>query len=255
MPNPHIHVPYNKFYEYVEIIRQQKLNLEIYFDSKSLDEITENDILRLRKALDYEPSLSFHAPFMDLSPGAIDSKIREVTIERFNQMLEIAEFFNPKAIVFHSGYNKWSYAFKVNIWLENSLKTWEKILPRAEKLKIKIAVENIFEEDPENLRLLMEKVSLPYFGVCFDTGHFNLFSKTSLKCWIDELKNFIIEFHLHDNNGRTDEHLSIGSGCFDFCTLFNLIRNENFIYTIEAHSVDDVFKSIKSFNEYFKKYS
>ncbi|GAB6182493.1 sugar phosphate isomerase/epimerase family protein [Thermodesulfovibrio hydrogeniphilus] len=253
MLKPHIHVPYNKFYEYAEIIQREKLNLEIYFDAKSLDEINENDILRLRKALNYEPSLSFHGPFMDLSPGTVDSKIREVTIERYNQVLDIAENFNLKTIVFHSGYNKWNYAFKVNIWLENSLITWEKILPRAEKLKIKIAIENIFEEDPENLKLLMEKVSSPYFGICFDTGHFNLFSKSGLKFWIEELKKFIIEFHLHDNNGSADEHLSIGSGSFDFKTLFNLISNENYVYTIEAHSAVEVFRSIEKLNEYFKK--
>ncbi|MEN2985469.1 MAG: sugar phosphate isomerase/epimerase family protein [Thermodesulfovibrionaceae bacterium] len=250
MIKPHIHLPYSKIYNYIEVIQQNKLNLEIFFDAKSLDNIQKKDILNLEKALSYGPSLSIHAPFMDLSPGAVDPKIREVTLFRFNQIFDIAEFLYPKIIVFHSGYEKWKYAFKVDVWLEGSLITWEKILPRAEKTKIKIAVENIFEEEPHSLCMLMEKINSTYFGVCFDTGHFNLFSKKTLEEWIDSIGKYIVELHLHDNNKNFDEHLAIGDGSFDFKTLFRLLNSKDgYIYTIEAHSVEAVFKSIEVFNK------
>lgn len=249
MIQPHVHVPYSKFYEYVDIIQREKLNLEIYFDGKSLDEINKEALFKLQKAIFYKPSLSFHGPFMDLSPGAVDSMIRDVTIERFNQVFDIAEILEPKCIVFHSGYDKWKYAFKVNLWLEKSLFTWEKILKRAESLKIKIAIENIFEEEPDNLRMLMDEISSPFLGICFDTGHFNLFSRKSLEEWISVIGQFIFEFHLHDNNGNYDEHLSVCSGSFDFKKFFNLIGNRNYLYTIEAHNPEEVFKSIKILNE------
>ncbi|MCX7988243.1 MAG: sugar phosphate isomerase/epimerase [Thermodesulfovibrio sp.] len=252
MIKPHVHIPYSKFYEYIDIIQRERLNLEIYFDSKSLDDINKNELVRIRKALFYEPSLSLHAPFMDLSPGAVDSKIREVTIERFNQIFDVAEILEPKSIVFHSGYEKWKYAFKVNLWLEKSLITWEKFLKRAEQLNIKIAIENIFEEEPDNLKMLVERVSSSYFGICFDTGHFNLFSKKGLDEWISVLGKFIFEFHLHDNNGSFDEHLAIGSGVFDFQRLLSLLEKKDYLYTIEAHSPEEVFKSIKNFNELIK---
>lgn len=246
---PHVHVPYSKFYEYVHIIQREKLNLEIYFDGKSLDEINKEALLKLKEALFYEPSLSFHGPFIDLSPGAVDSKVRDITIERFNQVFDIAEILEPKCIVFHSGYDKWKYAFKVNLWLEKSLFTWEKILKRAESLKIKVAIENIFEEEPENLRMLMDKISSPFLGICFDTGHFNLFSSKSLEEWISIIGQFIFEFHLHDNNGNFDEHLAVCGGTFDFKKLFNLIEKKDYLYTIEAHNSEEVFKSLKRFNE------
>jgi sugar phosphate isomerase/epimerase len=249
MNQPHIHVPYRKLYEYIDIINAERLNLEIYFDSKSLDGTDRFSLLKLKKALSYNPSLSFHAPFMDLSPGAVDAKIREITIERFNQVLDIAEILEPKCIVFHSGYEKWKYAFNVNLWLDHSVITWEKILKRAEKMNIKIVIENIFEEEPYSLRLLMEKLPSSYFGVCFDTGHFNLFSKRSLEEWISVLGEYIFEFHLHDNNGSFDEHLAICSGSFNFERLFDLIDKKEYVYTIEVHKVDEVFKSLKKFND------
>lgn len=246
---PHVHIPYSKFYEYLDIIQKEKLNLEIYFDGKSLDEINDRALLRLKDSLFYNPSLSFHGPFLDLSPSAFDPRVRDITIERFNQVFAIAEILSPKCIVFHSGYDKWKYAFKVNIWLEQSLFTWERILKKAESLKINIAIENIFEEEPESLRLLMDKVSSPFFGICFDTGHFNLFSRSSLEEWISVLGQFIFEFHLHDNNGKFDEHLGLLSGTFDFKKLFNLIEKRDYLYTIEAHNPDEVFKSLKRLNE------
>lgn len=248
MIKPHIHVPYNKIYDYIDIIKKEKFNLEIYFSATVLDQITTEDIEKLKNALNYEPSLSFHAPFMDLSPGAVDSKVREVTLERFNQVFDIAELLTPISIVFHSGYEKWKYAFKVEVWLDASIKTWERILPRAEQLHIKVAIENIFEEDPENLKMLMKYFSSPYFGICFDTGHFNLFSKKSIEEWLFSLNDYIIELHLHDNNKNFDEHLSIGSGCFDFEKFFQLLKKKEYIYTIEAHNSEHISKSIKKLN-------
>lgn len=249
MIKPHAHVPFRRFYEYFDIIKAERVNLEIYFDSISLDSLDDNAILNLRKALSYEPSLSIHAPFMDLSPAAVDTKIRAVTIERFNHIFDIAEVLKPKCIVFHSGYDKWKYSFKKDLWLEKSLITWNELLKRAEKLNIKIAIENIYEEDPEGLMMLVERVSSPYFGICFDTGHFNLFSKSSLEEWFSALGDKIFEFHLHDNNGSFDEHSAIFNGNFDFRRLFNLIDRKDYIFTIEARSVEDFFKSVKSFEE------
>lgn len=212
--------------------------------------INDADIKRLQEKLDYQPALTIHAPFMDLSPGAVDSKVRAVTIERFSQIFNIAETLKPKVIVFHSGYEKWKYASKIDLWLEGSLITWKHLLPRAEEQGIRIAIENIFENDPINLRFLMEKMGSQYFGVCFDTGHFNLFSATPLEEWLQQLKPYIIELHLHDNNKSADNHRAIGDGSFDFDTLFPLLKDRNLVYTIEAHTKEDAFKSLERLKTY-----
>ena len=110
MINPQIHIPYHKIAEHFSFIRQEKLNLELYLESKTLNSISREDISHLKNQLDYNPSLTIHAPFMDLSPGAVDSKVRAVTMERFNHVLNIAEDLKVKAVIFHSGYEKWKYA-------------------------------------------------------------------------------------------------------------------------------------------------
>ncbi|HDH53206.1 MAG TPA: hypothetical protein ENH24_01830, partial [Nitrospirae bacterium] len=116
----HVHVPYDSVDRYLRFVREERLNLEIYFGSGSFDNLARSDIIELKNKLDYNPRLTIHAPFMDLSPGAVDLKVREATMKRFSETLSAAEILMPRVIVFHSGYEKWKYEKKVNIWLKQS---------------------------------------------------------------------------------------------------------------------------------------
>ena len=250
MSNPHIHVPYEKIGDYLSFILQHKLDLEIYFSSSALDSIAPDSILKLRDTLAYGPSLSFHGPFMDLSPGAVDSKVRKATLERFNHVLEIADILRPECIVLHSGYEKWKYALNIGLWLEKSIETWGPINEKAKGLGTKIAIENIFEDEPDNLKSLMDAMDSDNFGICFDAGHCNLFSQKTMELWLQELKSYIIELHLHDNDKSSDQHLPIGDGNIDFNTLFSELKGKDCIYTIEAHSPESVLKSMERLKGY-----
>jgi sugar phosphate isomerase/epimerase len=247
---PHVHVPYHRIEDYLHFIKENRINLEVYFSSQSLDTLKNSDVVRLREKLDYNPSFTVHAPFMDLSPGAVDSRARAVTMERFLHTLAIAEILKPKTVVFHSGYEKWKYALDIDLWLEKSLLTWKPLAAKAKDAGVKIAIENIFEDEPSNLRMLMEEVGSGNFGICFDTGHFNLFSRISLEDWLKQLKPYILELHLHDNHKSSDEHIAIGEGTFDFVTLFSTLRGMDIIYTIEGHTLEDVMKSIRRLQDY-----
>jgi sugar phosphate isomerase/epimerase len=250
MTGPHVHVPYDGIEKYLSFIQENRINIEVYFSSGSLDVIRGSDISRLRERLEYGTAFTIHAPFMDLSPGAVDSKVRTATIERFSQVFDIAGILNPRTIVFHSGYEKWKYALKTDLWLEKSVTTWKPFVSRAADMGLRVAIENIFEDDPVSLRLLMEEIGSEYFGVCFDTGHFNLFSKVPLDEWLRQMKPYIVELHLHDNNKKCDDHAAIGEGTFDFATLFSILRDQELVYTVEAHSPEDVLKSIEMLKAY-----
>jgi sugar phosphate isomerase/epimerase len=243
---PHVHIPFDKIDDYLDFIIKNSLNLEIYFSSAVLDVVSLKKINKVRSMLEYEPSLSIHGPFMDLSPGAVDSQVREATLRRFGQTLDIAEILRPKAIVFHSGYEKWKYALNANIWLDKSLVTWQPLNARAAAIGVKLAIENIFEDEPSNLKLLMDEMNSSNFGICFDTGHFNLFSKVPLEEWMSDLKPHIVELHLHDNDRTSDQHLPISDGTFDFRSFFGLLGDTQCIHTLEAHSTESVLKSMKA---------
>ena len=249
---PHVHVPFERIDKHLDLIRKSRFNLEIFFGSKIFDSLTDSDITDLKKKLDHSPRLSFHAPFMDLSPGAVDLEVRKVTMQRFSRILDFAEVLKPAVIIFHSGYERWKYAHKTDIWLEQSLKTWIPVNERASDIGVKVAIENVFEDEPENLTLLAREMDSPNFGICFDTGHFNLFAKPALSEWLQMVKPYILAAHIHDNNGHADEHIVLGDGTFDFSTFFRELKGTEFVHTIEMHNIDDVIKCLERIKTYME---
>lgn len=244
----HFHVPFSKIHQYIDSLRAQRLSLEVYFSAHDLDNLTENS-LNILKSLDYDPSLTVHGPFMDLNPGAVDPLVRDATLQRFKKTLEIAHTLRANMVVFHSGYEKWKYALKIEPWLEASQRFWHEIEPILSEYDLEIAIENIFEDSPENLKALMQALQSERIGLCFDTGHFNLFSKVPLKDWLQVTGRYIKELHIHDNDTTFDAHLAPSKGTFDFDTLFEFLESNSIkpVYTVEAHTPQDVLDALSFF--------
>jgi len=189
----HVHIPYVRLRDFFEFIKKRKYDLEIYFPSTVLDQLERPDLEKLRESLDWNPALTLHAPFVDMSPGAIDPMVKSVTQLRFRQIMNVAAILKPRAAVFHAGYDRWRYSGRKDIWLDNSLDTWARVMDSASKTGMRVAVENVFDEDPEALSMLIEKVNSPDFGFCFDTGHFNIFSTVPMEQWFDNLGKRLVE--------------------------------------------------------------
>ena len=243
----HIHIPYANLRDYLELIRKRKYDLEIYCAASILGQVERSDLDRLGQSLDWNPAITLHAPFMDLNPGAVDPIIRSATQLRFKQFLSVASVLKPRAVVFHAAYDRWRYAGRKDVWLENSMDTWPRVMEQAAAISnMRVAVENVFDEDPEALGLLIDRVASPDFGLCFDTGHFNLFSRVPMEEWFQRLGKNLVEVHLHDNEGSADSHWAIGRGNIDFQKFFRLLREHAAapVYTIEAHEKDHIEESL-----------
>jgi len=251
----HTNVPYSMLVQRTDFALKNNIHPEIYFSSEELDASDERDVKHLADTLK-EKSLevTLHGPFMDLSPGGVDRKIKEVTLDRFLKTIELASFFKPKTIVFHPGYDKWKFDGEVKLWLESSLQTWKPLVKEAEDLGLTLTIENVFEETPDSIKTLLEEIHSPHFRFCFDTGHHHVFSKVPVSVWFETLEKYLFEVHLHDNHKERDEHLPVGEGSFDFDGFFNLLSQYklNPIYTIEPHEEDHLWKSLKAVKRYIK---
>lgn len=250
----HVHIPYPKLKDFCALVRGRKYDLEIYFSAAVLDQIERPDLENICKSLDWGPSLSLHAPFMDLNPGAVDPMVRSVTQMRFRQLMDAAAILKPRAAVFHAAYDRWRYSGRTDIWLHNSIDTWQKVMDAASRTGMRVAVENVFDETPDALAMLIEKIGSPDFGFCFDTGHFNLFTKVPMEEWFDRLGRHLVEVHLHDNDGSADSHLALGAGTIDFEKFFRLLKKQGAapVYTIEAHEKEDVDVSLGRIRAHLK---
>ncbi len=249
----HINVPYLMLLQRIDFVIGHRFHPEIYFSGEDLDDCDEKEAQRLAETLHQKDlGCTIHGPFMDLSPGGVDRRIKEVTLDRFLRTIELAALFKPKAIVFHPGYEKWKFDGNVNLWLENSLSTWKPLVEEAKTRNLTLAIENVFEENPDSLRMLLQKVDSPHFRFCFDTGHYHVFSKSSLPLWIETLGKYLVEVHLHDNHGEMDDHLPMGEGSFDFTGLFSLFSQHelNPIFTLEPHEEAHLWRSISAMKNY-----
>lgn len=249
----HINIPYAMLLQRIDFVIQNRFNPEIYFSADDLEACREVEACHLSEALHRNGlSCTLHGPFMDLSPGGVDRRIKEVTIDRIARTIELAALFQPKAVVFHPGYEKWKFDGDVDLWLKSSLLTWKPLVEEAKGRNLILAIENVFEEDPEPLLLLLKGIESPNFRFCFDTGHHHVFSKTSLSFWVESLKDYLVEIHLHDNHGQMDEHLPLGEGSFDFKRLFDLFDQWRLtpIPTLEPHEEAHLWRSLKAVKNY-----
>ena len=249
----HAHIPYPILTERMDDIVDASINPEVYFDNHCVDTVDLGVVADIKRRLDAAGlSVTIHGPYMDLCAGAVDEKVREVTVERYLKTLEIAEVLRPLRIVLHAGYDEKRFDGDVALWLSQSLKTWQKVVPVAERVGTVITVENVFEEEPAPIRRLVESVNSTGFGVCVDAGHMNLFSKVEMDEWFHSLGRWIKEVHIHDNHGEYDEHLPVGEGVIDFPRFFTLLEKhtDGVVYTLEQHSEEALRRGILSVRPY-----
>jgi len=244
-----VNLPFPMLLENLDAVLKMGLQPEIYFSGRVLDHLAPGDVEKAAGSLEKaRVTVTFHAPFMDLNPGAVDDRVREITLHRFFQLLDLVPSFHPRAIVLHPGYDRWRYDGDVDLWLENSLLTWKLLAERAGAFAVKMAVENVFEETPASLHRLLASVNSPLLGFCMDSGHANIFSRVPLAEWVEVLGSRLFEIHLHDNGGEADDHLPPGKGSVDFSGLFARLRQKGLhpILTLEPHEIAHLKPSLEA---------
>ncbi len=235
-----VHVPFYLLREkLLQRVIGDGMNPEISFNHIDLERYQAADFREVADRLvDSGLSVTFHAPFMDLRPGALDPRIRQVTVDRLRQVFDLIPWFRPRSVVCHPSFDERYYISTETQWLDNSLETWRTLLADIRGMETIIALENVYERDPGPMKLLLGTLASPQVRFCFDAGHANAFGGAPIGVWMDALGDFLGEIHIHDNNGTADEHLPVGDGNIPFLELFSLLRQKNLrpILTVESHS-------------------
>jgi sugar phosphate isomerase/epimerase len=245
-----VHVPFHRLREdLLPMVIREGINPEISFNHLDLDRFDQTDFRKIADRLaDAGLSVTFHAPFLDLRPGAIEPRIRQVTVERLRRVFELIPWFQPRSIVCHPSFDEKYYISCEKQWLENSLETWQFLLGYVRGTGTIIAMENVYERGPHQILPLLDALDSPHVRFCFDTGHANAFGSASYKEWLGMLGSRLGEIHIHDNNGATDEHLPVGEGNFPFREFLETVRERNLdpILTVESHSEKNLWRMVEN---------
>ena len=153
----HVHMPYHLLSKYLPMILDKKLNLELYFSHHALELLDRNECRRTAASLQEAGlKVTFHAPFVDLRPGALDERIRQASQDRIRQAFDLAPIFKPLKIVCHPSFDERYYVACDDLWLENSVHFWRNLMAVARDAESVVALENVYEKEPGILRRLLE---------------------------------------------------------------------------------------------------
>lgn len=228
------------------------LNPEIGIDGAVLEKYTKDDFNKTADLFhDKGRRITVHGPFMDLVPMSVDPGIREVSLRRFDQLLDILPSIRPLHVVGHAGYDAKRLFFFKEEWYEGITAFWAETASGIQDAGSRLMLENVYEHYPEDILPILENLTSYDAGFCFDVGHMNVFSKTPMDDWLEKLGPYLGQFHLHDNNGDMDLHLPPGEGNIDFEKIFKFIRDRKPILTLEPHEEEDLDKMLTFYQQHF----
>lgn len=172
---------------------------------------------------------SMHAPITEFlhgttwgppfSTGSAQAAHRARTIEECTRALDLATVAPYRYLVLHLGVPDEYAPPSGDNQRDAVLRTLEALLPVAERVGVRIAVEvipNALSTAGQLVRLIEEE-DLPGLGICLDVGHARL--QGDVVDALETVAGYLVTTHLHDNGGRRDDHLLPFDGVIDWAQL------------------------------------
>lgn len=184
--------------------------------------------------------------------------IRKESLRQIREAIEFAYDVGAELVTVHPGwkdlfgyrYPDEAYALAIEGHCE--------LAEVASNYGIRIGIENMppfwlsFCVDPKGAQAMIQAVNRENFGLTFDVGHANLLGAEALEGFITTLNDKIFLIHIHDNDGKRDQHQAIGEGTVDFHKLFGLLTQNgiNVPLSIESRNLDDLAKSKENLEQF-----
>lgn len=194
---------------------------------------------------------TMHGAFLDVTIHSSDPLIRDASMLRVRQSMEIAARMGLKGVVFHTGrLANFRVSCYLKSWQERNVAFFTELAlhyPRQQ-----IYMENMFDEAPDILAGLAEQMrGVENFGICLDYAHAMLSGRSGQE-WIGTLAPYIRHIHINDNDLINDLHLPVGDGCLDWQEYDRLIKK----YRVEVPVLVEVsgYEAQKRSLEYMKQH-
>lgn len=147
--------------------------------------------------------------------SSLSEEERKKGVELIRNRVDLTSRLDGDAIVLHSWWNDQDAA-EVMKRIDRLKKSLAELEDYCRVRKIKIALENSFQGDAsfDIIEELFRDFDFGYLGFCWDTGHSNLTEGTINRA--DKIKDRLCVLHVHDNNGKSDQHRIPFSGTVDW---------------------------------------
>lgn len=149
-----------------------------------------------------------------LSLANLDEGRRQLAVAETVTSLGLASVVPFDHLVVHLGVPSVDPAANSRAAAARSL---EEVAEAAEAVGVRIAIElipNPLSAAPRLVQWLEEDLELNHAGICLDVGHAHLAG--DVMDAVETCSGHIVTTHVHDNNGRRDDHLVPGKGTIDW---------------------------------------
>lgn len=240
-----------------EIVDEIKLhrinNLELFIEP--LDEEYTEKMIHVLENCNFD-SITFHGPFRRCNLAVLTDESWQKTLYSYEQSFKIASKYKPKFMVLHSNENVPGNDITPSLRAQISDKI-EKLVALGKSYDIDVVIENVGTIERRNIVFSQseyeELILKNDYKVLIDIGHAHL-NSWDMERLIKKLKDNIIGYHFHNNDGQRDLHMPIAKGDINYFTILNLVST----YTADAsivleyevnESVEDAVKDKKIFEE------
>lgn len=206
---------------------------------QQLNDATLFEIKNIIKTTDL--ALTLHLPFSDLNLGSLNLPIWRESIRQMKKCIERSSDFIELAVVHPGHLSPLGMQLPDKAW-QQSVEGLKEICDFADDLGIKIGVENmpdmqqIFGKRPEELLGMIDSLGKNNAGMTFDIGHAN--TNGLVLDFIKEIEH-VIHVHLHDNKGKSDEHLQLGKGTINWKEVIPKFKGYKGRFVIEARTIEE----------------
>lgn len=128
------------------------------------------------------------------------------------------------------------------------IERFKRIIDRAEKYSINLAIEN--QGNADYIGYVFDRLKSDKLKFCFDSGHERYYSPhiDLLDLYGDKL----VALHLHDNNGSEDTHELPFTGAVDWCRITNRLKSINYKGAVALETLNKGFDKIENPVEFLK---
>ncbi|MFW6185063.1 MAG: sugar phosphate isomerase/epimerase family protein [Halobacteriota archaeon] len=205
-----------------------------------------SEILELKGC--YDLDVLIHAPCASTNFLSTSSAMRRMSYEEMEKTVYFGERCEAEVVTFHLGWNPGfitarGFVYKPELFQEHNVKVIEnEMYPFLKTYGSLLSLENTIGMDDALIRGIEFLIQNTELNLTFDIGHYNI--KEGQQIFLDNFDR-VVNVHLHDNDGKTDTHSSLGEGCVD---LDLIPKSYHGFFTLEVRDEKAILESKKYLN-------
>ena len=214
---------------------------ELEHDSQTL--LEKRDLL-LASGLE----ITIHAPFSDLNIASLDQRTRELSVRRVGESIVAAHELGSSMVTMHPGFSSPLGIIAPGMVDDFNYESLSILARKADEQNVSLALENMPPwrgSIGDDVWDLLKRIKGTGLKICLDIGHAHIggsidgfFEKTDL----------IANVHIHENDGKNDLHMPLGSykSDLDVAAIMKKLDERGYVgpFIIESRNLDEGVKSL-----------